>query len=927
MLQVFLQQDIEAFFGFFATINQVFQGAWIEGLIIALALYIFLFHSTSSGQTTAAKKTKARCGMAARTAGKAGEYSPGTSLAAFLEANNRGLGSVGDESEHVRCFVSNLLAKGGKCSPIVLDQYICLVKECRVDLRHHLPDDQNARSLFIALISIGVHASAHQLGSFGHGSAEGAWQLTLGFLADMRRSGFPRSLEFYVIVMKLHVQAQCLHEVLLLHDELQADGFAADQQVYVILLKVSICLGDTGKAIRFFDALSKLGPMSVRTYMTVLNIYVKNKDWRGAVKLLDRMEADGTPPDNLVLNHVLGLCVSLGQVDAVESLLPRFKGVMDVVSCNILLKGFTQRAQLQRADKLLAKMISDGPPPNLITFNTIMDCAVRALQAVVGNNERTAAVTSSKGGSPCGASLQFTALARRPWELLEQLSHLGLQPDRYTCSTLVKGMHLAGCSSVEIDRAVALLQRVGPVALQCGSSSGGGSGCTNARLVEVLFNTLLDACVTVRDLDRMGEIFQMMQEFKVGVSAVTFGTLIKAFGQAGRLSRCHEVWEDMRNSGIKPTIVTFGCYMDACIRNEDLTGASELFEVMQRRGVRPNAVVYTSLIRGYAQAKQPRKALELYRQMRGEGIEATCVTFNSILDVVARQLSTPAVLEEVMDDMREANIEPDVVTYSILLKASCSTGNIKNAVSLFQQIRSHGLVFDQVAFNTLLQACSKADHVADAEEVFEEMCHLGIMPTHVTTSILVKMYGKAHMLEKAIAVSNRIERDYGRKPNLFVYTCLIQACVQNKHVRQSWEIFNRMLEDGVEPDAITYGTVIHGCVYLNRFEHALTLVRHAYMRTPRVSGDTLFEVPFAVDIMPMKHVVALQPEVLQMLVAALRRKERPLLIAELELIMADYPAVEQQKSTGGKDGPRRRPGNRCTRGGGFLNITCGEGNS
>ena len=36
------------------------------------------------------------------------------------------------------------------------------------------------------------------------------------------------------------------------------------------------------------------------------------------------------------------------------------------------------------------------------------------------------------------------------------------------------------------------------------------------------------------------------------------------------------------------------------------------------------------------------------------------------------------------------------------------------------------------------------------------------MPTHVTTSILVKMYGKAHMLEKAIAVSSRIERDYCR---------------------------------------------------------------------------------------------------------------------------------------------------------------------
>ena len=30
-------------------------------------------------------------------------------------------------------------------------------------------------------------------------------------------------------------------------------------------------------------------------------------------------------------------------------------------------------------------------------------------------------------------------VAKRPWELLEQLVENGLEPDRYTCSTIVKG--------------------------------------------------------------------------------------------------------------------------------------------------------------------------------------------------------------------------------------------------------------------------------------------------------------------------------------------------------------------------------------------------------------------------------------------------------------------------------------------------------
>merc|ERR1719265_1200589 len=134
-------------------------------------------------------------------------------------------------------------------------------------------------------------------------------------------------------------------------------------------------------------------------------------------------------------------------------------------------------------------------------------------------------------------------------------------------------MHLAGCSVSEIDRAVELLRRIGRVALQVqGAGIGSSQGC-NARLLEVLFNTLLDACITVRDLDRMAKIFEMMQIFCVSVSAVTYGTLIKAFGQAGRLARCREVWAEMQQANIHPTIVTYGCYIDACIRNEDMAAA------------------------------------------------------------------------------------------------------------------------------------------------------------------------------------------------------------------------------------------------------------------------------------------------------------------------------------------------------------------
>jgi len=121
-----------------------------------------------------------------------------------------------------------------------------------------------------------------------------------------------------------------------------------------------------------------------------------------------------------------------------------------------------------------------------------------------------------------------------------------------------------------------------------------------------------------------------------------------------------------------------------------------------------------------------------------------------------------------------------VVTYSILLKSSCSSELLGDALSLVERIRTGGVVLDEVGFNTLLQTCSKTGQIKDGERLFEQMIQLGRVPTHVTISILVKMYGKAKMPEKAFEVSERVEREFGIKPNVHVYTCLIQLAFKTR---------------------------------------------------------------------------------------------------------------------------------------------------
>lgn len=859
------------------SIGAALYDIWVEAVVIALALHLYLRLSRSSSSLL---KHYDKTMKPAKVVSQ-----PVPAVAAPPSIQDR-------ERSEVKAWIASVLGKGGDSGRDNIDKYETFVRTRHINLRHHIADDQTARSFYLALIESAVHIVVGS-GHTDSSAFSNAKPTTSRFLADMRIYGYARSHEFYSAVLKAHVIGRLYADSLWLYDVMVADSVVPDRTMYIHLLSVAVSCGLDQKATTFFKEVSKTGLPPMRTYMTILRVYTKEKDWRGAVDLLDGLRKAGGSPDALVLNTVLGLCISDGKVEVAEKLLEQWTDSADVVSCNVILKGYSQQVNLPKSDRLLQRMLDGGPAPNIITCNTIMDCAVRSLGRAHGG-EHPQQSHHRKRDCDNDRLAVAGALAQRPWQLLDQLLELGLEPDRYTCSTLVKGLHLTGASARDIDRAVALVRRIGPAGLHSsGSGSASSSEVSNQRLLEVLFNTLLDACVSVRDLDRMAEVFKMMRTFEVEVSAVTFSTLIKAFGQAGQLGHCHEVWQNMLDAHVKPTIVTFGCYIDVCIRNQDLAAAERIFDSMAQSDVKPNAVIYTSMIRGYAHVKKPVKALALYKRMQADGIQATAVTFNSVLDIMVRQLADPARLQEVVEDMRAASVSPDVATYSILIKASCNAGQIESAISLFRQLRSHGLAFDEVAFNTLLLACSKADQVDMADEILGEMRSIGLSPTQVTISILVKMYGKAKMLDKAIELSRIVEEQYGMKPNLHVFTCLIQACVRNRQIRKSWEVFGNMLRSGISPDAITYGTLIHGCIYHNKFEQAMALVRHAYALA---KGTCLLQslalVPpdakLAAATQKPGPIVRLQQDVLKMLMAALKRKGQSLLLAELEAIVAKH---------------------------------------
>merc|ERR1719445_2067039 len=74
---------------------------------------------------------------------------------------------------------------------------------------------------------------------------------------------------------------------------------------------------------------------------------------------------------------------------------------------------------------------------------------------------------------------------------------------------------------------------------------------------EVVFNTVLDACIFRRDRTRLERALQLYERSSLTPGVRTYGLLIKASAVLRRTSACWSLWKDMTQCrGLHPTDVT-----------------------------------------------------------------------------------------------------------------------------------------------------------------------------------------------------------------------------------------------------------------------------------------------------------------------------------------------------------------------------------
>lgn len=274
----------------------------------------------------------------------------------------------------------------------------------------------------------------------------------------------------------------------------------------------------------------------------------------------------------------------------------------------------------------------------------------------------------------------------------------------------------------------------------------------------------------------------------------------------------------LRDSGVSLRPGLLERVISRCGPATDL--AISFFSWLSRRrpDLPPSAAAHRALLSSLTRARHFGASWALLDRMRRELPDAltTDVFVALIRRFAAARLVSKAV--EVLDEMKAYGCTPDDYVFACLLDALCKNGSVKEAASLFRDMRDR-FPPNLRHFTSLLYGWCRAGKLDEAKFILVQMREAGFEPDIVVYNTLLAGFAAADKMEDSYALLSEMRRK-GCEPNVISYTTLIQALCTRESLDDAMRVFVEMRRRGCAPDVVTYNTLISGFCKSGRLHRA-----------------------------------------------------------------------------------------------------------
>ena len=337
------------------------------------------------------------------------------------------------------------------------------------------------------------------------------------------------------------------------------------------------------------------------------------------------------------------------------------------------------------------------------------------------------------------------------------------------------------------------------------------------------FSSLILRFSSEGNMGRAIEVLELMTDETVRYPFDNFvcTSLISGFCKIGKPELAVGFFENAVSSGaLRPSVVTYTALVSALCKLGRVNEVGDLVYRMEKEGLGMafDVVFYSSWICGYVAEGLLMEVFRKKKEMVERGINPDTVSYTILIDGFSK-LGDVEKAVGFLNKMRKDGVQPNLVTYTAIMLGFCKRGKLEEAFSIFKMVDDLGIVVDEFMYATLINGLCRRGDFDRVFHLLDEMEKRGISPSTVTYNIVINGLCKFGRTSEADKVSKGVTGD------VITYSTLLHGYIGEENITGILETKRRLEEAGVCMDIIVCNILIKALFMVGAFEDAYVLYK------------------------------------------------------------------------------------------------------
>jgi len=354
---------------------------------------------------------------------------------------------------------------------------------------------------------------------------------------------------------------------------------------------------------------------------------------------------------------------------------------------------------------------------------------------------------------------------------------------------------------------------------------------------------------------------------------IGYNTAISCLAKAGMYQKAIRLLDvEMPEKGIKPDEVTYGTVMAACERSEEWQQVLKLADRMEEQNLEMDGIAITTVLKACQKLSWANGALryiQKFKDLESKSSEFSTNGKNNYMkrktkgkqrsgtrapltgpDDVAYCLAISACsrvgrVKDAIMLLRDMGDKKTVNAYTCVMQGCYLESNHKTASDLLKEMKENGIQPNVVTYSTVISTCGSAIAQAMMEpdspdpqnnklvqklfstswDLLDEMKSRGIEPNIYTYNALLKVCAESYEVDRAFDLLDEIVHEKNLNATIVTFGTMMMACERVGDIEAASKVFSKMKQFGVEPNEYVYGAAISCCRKSYDPERAFLLLR------------------------------------------------------------------------------------------------------